>query len=88
MLKFILLLDVEFVPLQGGNCVVPNTSLAQHTLKASAAQLHRIQCTVRLPRNLRMEAQTILMVVKLQILLNQMEGWKLSRILPSEHEAK
>jgi hypothetical protein len=28
------------------------------------------------------------MVVKLQILLNQMEGWKLSRILPSEHEAK
>jgi hypothetical protein len=28
------------------------------------------------------------MVVKLQILLNQMESWKLSRILPSEHEAK
>ncbi|KAG6792308.1 hypothetical protein POTOM_001452 [Populus tomentosa] len=72
----------------GGNCVVPNTSLAQHTLKASAAQLYPIQCTVRLPTTLRMEAQTILMVVKLQILLDQMESWKLSRILPSEHEVK
>ena len=88
MLKFILLLYVEISSLQGGNCVVPNTSLAQHTLKASAAQLHPIQCSFRLLRTLRIEAQAILMVVKLQILLNQMESWKLLRILTSEHEAK